>query len=156
MPDRLSRRLAELVDALPLWRGIRVLEIGCGPGAAAREVARRIGDGHILAIDRSAEAVRQAIAGSSEEIRSGRMSVRQAAVEDFELHQGEKLFNLAFGIRVGSLDGRHPELERRALQRLAQALTPDGKLFIDGGDPLREVELPRRRFGASSGVDAQR
>ena len=31
----LSPRLREVVDALPLVEGMGVLEIGCGPGAAA-------------------------------------------------------------------------------------------------------------------------
>jgi cyclopropane fatty-acyl-phospholipid synthase-like methyltransferase len=141
VPDELSRRLAEVIDALPLRPGIRVLEIGSGPGAAARAIARRIGDGHILAIDRSVTAVRQAIAGSSDEISSGRLSVRQAAVEDFALAPGERPFDIAFAIRVGALDGRHPELEPRAHERIASALVPGGKLFIDGGNPLREVSL---------------
>jgi hypothetical protein len=29
-----------------------------------------------------------------------------------------------------------------ALERLTRVLAPGGKLFIDGGDPLREVALP--------------
>lgn len=62
------------------------IEIGCGPGAAAREIAPRIEDGHVLAIDRSAKAVAQARSACAAEIASGR-------------------------------------------------------LFIDGGDPLREVDL---------------
>jgi len=53
MSNALSKRLRAVVDALPLQEGMRVLEIGCGPGAAAREVARRIGGGHVHAIDRS-------------------------------------------------------------------------------------------------------
>ena len=61
MNNKLSKRLAEIVDALPLKSGIRVLEIGCGPGAAAREIAQRIGSGQILAIDRSAKAIQLAI-----------------------------------------------------------------------------------------------
>lgn len=138
----LSPRLAEIVDALPLYPGIRVLEIGCGPGGAARAVARRIGDGHVLAIDRSATAVRQALRGSAGEIAAGRMSVRQAAVEEFELGPGEAPFDLAFAVRVGVLDGRHAELEARAHQRIARALVANGRLFVDGGNPLREVELP--------------
>ena len=142
MPTHLSPRLAALVEALPLRPGLRVLEIGCGPGAAAREVARRIGTGHVLAIDRSARAVRQAAASSAAEIAAGRMSVRQVAVEDLELEPGERLFDLAFAIRVGALDGRHPELERRALERIARALKAGGRLFIDGGEPLREISLP--------------
>jgi SAM-dependent methyltransferase len=141
--DRLSPRLAAVVDALPLRPGIRVLEIGCGPGAAARAIANRIGDGHILAIDRSATAVRQAIGAAGPEIAAGRMSVRLAAVEKFALEPGDAPYDLAFAIRVGALDGRHPELMERAISRVARALVPGGRLLIDGGDPLREVELPR-------------
>lgn len=143
MTHPLSLRLVAIVDALPLRPGIRVLEIGCGPGAAARAVASRIGDGHILAIDRSAAAVGQAIASSAAEIAAGCLSVRQTAVEDFALEPGEAPFDLAFAIRVGALDGRHPALQRRAHRRIAAALVPGGRLFIDGGTPLREVELER-------------
>ncbi|MTI89705.1 MAG: SAM-dependent methyltransferase, partial [Balneolaceae bacterium] len=39
MPAKLSQRLSAIVEALPLKPGLRVLEIGCGPGAAARAVA---------------------------------------------------------------------------------------------------------------------
>jgi cyclopropane fatty-acyl-phospholipid synthase-like methyltransferase len=141
MASELSARLLEIVEALPLRPGMRVLEIGCGPGAAARAVASRIGDGHVLAIDRSSNAIRHAAALSSDEIAAGRLSVRQIAVEDFELQPGEAPFNLAFAIRVGALDGRHPELQRRAHQRIARALVPGGRLFIDGGNPLRQVTL---------------
>nr|WP_287052844.1 methyltransferase domain-containing protein [Mesorhizobium sp.] len=69
MANDLSPRLLAIVDALPLRQGTRVLEIGCGPGAAAREIARRIGDGYVLAIDRSAKAVAQATAASRAEMQ---------------------------------------------------------------------------------------
>jgi SAM-dependent methyltransferase len=141
MADRLSSRLAAIVNALPLEPGLRVLEIGCGPGAAARAVARRIGDGHILAIDRSARAIEQARAASQDEISAGRMSVRQVAIEDFVLEPEDAPFDLAFAVRVGALDGRHPELELRAHRSIARALAPNGRLFIDGGNPLMEVLL---------------
>ena len=63
MPNALSARLAVVVDALPLTPCSRVLEVGCGPGAAARAVAARVTTGHVLAIDRSAKAVEQARLG---------------------------------------------------------------------------------------------
>jgi SAM-dependent methyltransferase len=141
MAQSLSARLAAIVDALPLRPDLRVLEIGCGPGAAAREIARRIGDGHILAIDRSAKAIAQAKAASAAEIRSGRLGLRQVAVEDFELEPGEAPYDIALAVRVGALDGRHPEAGRRAKQRIAAALVPGGRLFIDGGNPLQEISL---------------
>jgi cyclopropane fatty-acyl-phospholipid synthase-like methyltransferase len=51
-----------IVNALPLKTGARVLEIGCGPGATAREIA------------------------------SGRLSLRQVAIEDFELAAAEAAY----------------------------------------------------------------
>lgn len=139
----LSPRLAAIVDALPLSPGMRVLEIGGAPGAAAREVSRRIGAGHILVIDRSARGVAQTEQNAAAEIAAGTLSVRQVAAEDLVLLPGEAPFDLAFAVRVGALDGRHPEAGRAALARIAAALTPTAKLFIDGGDPIRELSLPR-------------
>lgn len=138
---RLSDRVAAVVDALPLRPGMRVLEIGGAPGAAARAVARRIGDGHILVIDRSATGVAHTQRNATAEIAAGLLSVRHVAAEDFGLLPDEPPFDLAFAIRVGALDGRHPRAGVLARQRIAAALTPTGQLFIDGGDPLRPVDL---------------
>jgi SAM-dependent methyltransferase len=143
MASSLSPRLAAIVDALPLRAGLRVLEIGCGPGPMAREIARRIGDGWVLGIDRSATAVAQATLGSGSEIAGGRLGFRHVAVEDFELEAGEPPFDLAVAVRVGALDGRHPKLERAARARIARALKPGGRLLIDSGDSLREIPLDR-------------
>lgn len=141
MTNKLSPRLAEIVEALPLRPGMRVIEIGCGPGVAARAVLRRIGDGHVLAIDRSAKAITQATAGSAAELCSGQLEFRCVAVEKLVLANDEQRYDLAFAIRVGALDGRHPEAGRLALSRLRQALVKNGRLFIDGGDPLEEISL---------------
>ena len=143
MTRTLSPRLMAIVSALPLRPGMRVLEIGCGPGAAAREIAHRIGGGHVLALDRSTKAIAQARAASVAEIASGRLSFRQVAIEDFELEPGEAPYDIALAIRVGVLDGGHPAAETEAYRRIAAALTPSGQLFIDGGDPLRAVRIRR-------------
>lgn len=147
----LSARLAAVVDALPLGPGLRVLEVGCGPGAAARMVAQRIGNGHVLAIDRSAKAVAQAKAACLGEIGAGLLTVRQAAAETFALEPGEAPYDIAFAIRVGALDGRHPQAGRAARLSIAAALAPEGRLFIDGGDPLREVDLGPERAALRAG-----
>jgi precorrin-6B methylase 2 len=141
----LSSRLREVVDALPLRPGLRVLEIGCGPGAAAIEVAKRVGPtGHVLAIDRSTKAIDHLLRTGSELVEAKRLSVLTVAVEELELPADEPRFDLAFAVRVGALDGRHPELEAPALERIRAALTADGRLFVDGGEPLREID-PRNR-----------
>jgi SAM-dependent methyltransferase len=139
MAAPLSPRLAAVVDALPLAPGLRVLEFGCGPGAAAREVARRVGPaGFVLGVDRSAKAIQQALAFDEQ---PANLAFRQSSIDAFELEPGEPLYDLAFAIRVGALDGRHPDQQAPSLARIAAALVPGGRLYIDGGDPLRELTL---------------
>jgi SAM-dependent methyltransferase len=137
----LSPRLAAIVQALPLRPGLRVLEVGGAPGAAARAVARLLGNGHILVIDRSDTGVAQIIRTAGAEIAAGTLSARQVAAEDFELLPDEAPFDLAFAIRVGVFDGRYPQAGVAARRRIAAALTPAGRFFIDGGSPLREIDL---------------
>ena len=141
MTTKISPRLAEIVDALPLRPGMRVLEIGCGPGVAARAAVQRMGKGYVLAINRSAKAIAQATACSTAELASGLLEFRCVAVEDFVLSKGERPYDLAFAVRVGALDGRHPKAGRIAFDRLRQALAKDGRLFIDDGNPVTEVSL---------------
>lgn len=76
----LSPRLEEIVNALPLSPGMRVLEIGGGPGAAAKAVAARLGDGHILMIDRSAKSIALAQKNAAEEISAGVLSLQCCAI----------------------------------------------------------------------------
>lgn len=125
VPAALSARLAAVVDALPVRPDSRVLEIGCGPGAAARAVADRLDTGHILAIDRSARAIALAAAAGKQQITAGRMRVRQVAAEDFVLLDGDEPFDLVFAVRVGALDGRHPAARHHVMRRIAAATNPD-------------------------------
>ncbi|SFV37514.1 Methyltransferase domain-containing protein [Devosia crocina] len=142
MSERVSSRIAEAVAGLPLKPHLRVLEIGCGPGVAARLASRQLTRGMILAIDRSQKAIDQACAGSTEELATGRLDFRCVAAEDFTLAPDEQKFDLAFAMRVGALDGRHPELERQALGRIKAALSPEGILIIDGAAPIAAADLP--------------
>jgi precorrin-6B methylase 2 len=138
----LSPRLHAVVNALPLEPGLRVLEIGCGPGAAAREVARRVGiGGAVLAIDRSAAAIAQAERASRSQTGCGTLQFRTVSAAELLLAPGEPPYDLAFAVRVGALDGRHPDETRHSLDAIRSALTPSGRLFVDGGDPLREIDL---------------
>jgi len=71
------------------------------------------------------------------------MSVRAVAAEELTLETYEAPFDLVFAVRVGGLDGRHPQAGRAALRRIAAVTTADARLFVDGGDPLRELPIPR-------------
>jgi len=138
----LSARLLGVVDALPLRPGLRVLEIGGAPGAAAREVASRVGpSGHVLVLDRSPAGIALTRTSCAELVDSGVLSTLCAPVEDFALDADTPLFDLAFACRVGALDGRHPALYEAALRCIRFAVRPGGALYVDTGDPLRRFDL---------------
>jgi trans-aconitate methyltransferase len=80
MPE-LSPRLLQIVEALPLRPGMRMLEIGCGPGAMARELARRLPQGFVLGIDRSTKAIGQAAGAEN----PPNLAFRQASAQAFTL-----------------------------------------------------------------------
>jgi cyclopropane fatty-acyl-phospholipid synthase-like methyltransferase len=129
----ISPRLRTILDGLPLKPGMRVLEVGCGPGVLARAMASRIAPGgYVLGIDASPRAIAQAIVGSAQELAAGSLSFRQGAAEDFVLSPGETPFDLIVAVRVGALDGRHPEAGRRAWPRLRAAIAPGGRIVVDG------------------------
>ncbi len=141
MTQKISKRLLDIVDALPLKDGIRVLEIGCGPGVAAREIANRFDNIFVLAIDRSLKTIEQAKRSSRKEIENGKLRFVQSSIEEFELSKKEEAFDIAFAIRVGAVDGRHPGIEKASLTNISKALKRTGKLYIDGGNPLKEIKL---------------
>lgn len=136
----LSPRLTAVVDALPLRPGLRVIEIGCGPGAAARAVADRVGPhGHVLAVDRSAKAIALLTQSAADLISANQLTARQVAAEELELDPGEERYHIAFAVRVGAFDGRDPHAGALALKRLEGVLVPGGRLYVDGGNPLHEI-----------------
>jgi cyclopropane fatty-acyl-phospholipid synthase-like methyltransferase len=140
----LSARLQAALEALPLRPGLRVLEVGCGPGALARAMAARVAPaGQVLAIDRSATAIRLATAASRERLATGCLSFRHCAAEDFVLAPGEAPFDLIVALRVGVFDGRHPDAS--AWARMAAALTPGGRFVVDGVTHMCDARGPFRR-----------
>jgi cyclopropane fatty-acyl-phospholipid synthase-like methyltransferase len=127
----LSSRLRAVADALPVQPGTRVLEIGSGTGALARELVRRGCD--VVAIDRSQRSHAIALrAGGGPEYRN-------VAIEDFVLADGEAPFDIVVAVRVGSLDGRHPS--EQALGRIAAVTRLGSQLFVERGGALAEVDI---------------
>jgi ubiquinone/menaquinone biosynthesis C-methylase UbiE len=128
-----------------------VIEIGCGPGAAAREVGERIGPtGHVLAIDRSAKAIEQLTGSPAELISAARLTFRQVTVEQLQLDRGEDRYDciIAFTVRVGALDGRHSHSGALALERLCRVLVPGGRLFHRRRKPTSRGDRARAVLAA--------
>lgn len=138
---KISKRLLDIVNLLPLKEGVRILEVGSGTGNAAREICSRFKNIYVLAIDRSDKAIEQSIRNSKDEIKSGKLKFQKAKIEEFECTE-EKPFDFAFAIRVGALDGRHPEVEEKAKQKIKTALKKGGKFFIDASEnSIKEIKL---------------
>jgi len=142
MSTTFPARLLRVVDALPLSPGVRVLEIGGAPAAAAVEVARRVAlTGHVLVLDRSPTGIQRTRQNCQDQVGAGLLTTMCASVEEFTLPAGVEVFDIAFACRVGALDGRHMNLYDDAIRNIAAAPKPNGHLYIDTGNPLRRIDL---------------
>jgi hypothetical protein len=108
-----------------------------------------MGHGHVLIIDRSARGIALTQRNLAAEIEAGLVSLRNVAAEDFVLERDERPYDLAFAVRVGAFDGRHPRAGERARARIAAALVPGGStadrrwLTTARGAPRMMSEAPR-------------
>ncbi|WP_170284740.1 class I SAM-dependent methyltransferase [Kribbella amoyensis] len=102
-----------------------MLEIGCGPGVAAELVCARLTRGHLLATDRSPVAVTRTTNRNRAAVSSGRLAVRQVALNDLDLVDGE--LDKAFCVNVNLF---WVGSAQRELQLLGRALRSGGRLFI--------------------------
>jgi SAM-dependent methyltransferase len=121
VPDRVRLAL-EVLDPQP---ADRVLEIGCGPGVAAVLVCDRLDGGHLLAVDRSATAVRRTLERGADHVRAGRLQVRHAPVDGLDLPDAS--LDAAFAVDVNAFWTRVPAPE---LAAVARALRPGGALHV--------------------------
>jgi SAM-dependent methyltransferase len=145
---RVPDRVAWAVGRLDLRPDYRVLEIGGGPGAAAELVCRRLEQGFLLGIDRSAVAIERSAARNQAYVDAGRLELRQCALRDLEVPDGS--FDLAFSLNVNLFWTSPAQAE---LELLHRALRPGGGLHVaygpGPGDPTDALETVRRQIEAS-------
>src|SRR4051794_24678794 len=70
-------RIRWAVDFMEVQPNDHVLEIGCGPGAAAELICGRLETGKLFAIDRSESGVDRTKRRNADAIKAGRLTVRQ-------------------------------------------------------------------------------
>lgn len=115
--DEMTERM---IDDAPIGAGMRVVDIGCGPGAVSLMLSRRVGnDGHVFAVDRDPQM-----------LEAARVRARDAGVFNITFVEGG--FDVVLP-EHGTLDaavGRRvlmyqPDVAR-AVTQLARALRPGG------------------------------
>ncbi len=143
----LRRRTATLARLQP---GEQVLDVGCGTGTLAIEVARRVGRaGRVAGIDPSLEQIAHA--------RS--KAARRHVPVEFQIGVIEQLAfpNQTFDAVLSTLMLHHlPEsLKRQGLAEIARVLKPGGRLVIAAfkGKKQRQGQAARFHAGGSSMQD---
>jgi SAM-dependent methyltransferase len=120
VPDRV-RAAVGLVAAGP---DTRVLEVGCGPGAAAELICPALtGSGWMVAADRSETAVRRTADRNAAHVASGRLVVRRGELAELDVVD----VDVAFTLNVNLFWTRDPGPELAVLRR---ALAPGGVLHV--------------------------
>ncbi|MEO3785333.1 class I SAM-dependent methyltransferase [Actinocorallia sp. B10E7] len=125
MSASIPERARWAVEVLDPGADEHLLEIGCGPGAAAELVCARLDAGRLLAIDRSAVAVQRTLRRNAAHMDAGRLEVRQCALDALDVAPGR--LDAVFSVDVNLFWTRDPAAE---LAVLARALRPGGRLLI--------------------------
>ncbi len=110
-PPVVPDRVRWAVDHLDPAADARLLEVGCGPGAAAELLCSRLPHGRLLAVDRSSTAVRSTVARNAAHVEAGRLEVVQSPLADLERPAGSVCDAFAVDVNVFWLGPAARELE---------------------------------------------
>ncbi|RMD42273.1 hypothetical protein DV735_g2840, partial [Chaetothyriales sp. CBS 134920] len=132
--ERMTKEVAKRLLAVP---GQRVLDVGCGTGKPAAQIAATY-DVHITGITISNHQIQVAKDAYSTNIKSGKLDFQFANA--MELHFPDTSFDSAFAIEsLVHMNDKH-----KALTNIARVIRPGGRfviadLVLDAGCPNREV-----------------
>lgn len=139
-----EQEISFLLDLLALPKGARVLDVGCGPGRHAVELAKAGLD--VVGIDvsrRFLEIAAQRCREAGVKASFFEVDARQMPFDD-EFDAAVSLCQGGFGLMGGD--------DSLVLRRIAEALKPKGRLILTAFNAL--FEASHEREGASFDVDA--
>ncbi|WP_278256262.1 class I SAM-dependent methyltransferase [Nocardioides convexus] len=139
MVNKIPSRIRWAVDFMDVQPNDHVLEIGCGNGAAADLICRRLeGKGKMFAIDRSEAGVDRTKQRCAEHIEAGRLTVRQ--IDLATLRVPVKRLTKVFAFDVNLFWVRDASEE---IALLHERLMPGGSvnLFFDTSRPEQVPDI---------------
>ncbi|WP_297796368.1 class I SAM-dependent methyltransferase [uncultured Marinobacter sp.] len=111
------------LERLTVTPGSRILDVGCGWGDTAIQLARKTGpDGHVLGVD----CVEQFLAKARDDGRRAGLDNIRFITEDVERYPFDGSFDLCFS-RFGMMFFENPVL---AMKNIRRALSPGGELIF--------------------------
>ena len=145
-----------LVAALGLEPGMRVLDVGCGPGRHAHALARR--GIEVLGVDISQRFVDLATADAPPGA-----TFRRADARALDLHEGDGTFEAAISLCQGAFGlaggpGAPLDGDGAVLDGIARALRPGGRVAVSAFSAYFQVRYleDQDAFDAEAGVNHER
>jgi ubiquinone/menaquinone biosynthesis C-methylase UbiE len=136
----LRQKTATLAQLQP---GEQVLDVGCGTGTLAREVARRVGKaGHVAGIDPGAQQIAHARAQAAR--RNLPIEFQIGVIE--QLPFPDQTFDVVFSTLM--MHHLPAPLKRQGLAEIARVLKPGGRLVIADFTHKQERQGQAARFHA--------
>ena len=118
-------RIRWAVDVMDVQPSDHVLEIGCGPGAAAELICQKLETGKLFAIDRSESGVDRTKRRCAQYVESGRLTVRQ--IDLATLRVPVKRLNKVFAFNVNLFWVRECAEE---IALLHERVVPGGAVYL--------------------------
>jgi trans-aconitate methyltransferase len=116
MADAVPARIRVAVDAVDPPPDARVLELGCGPGVAMALVCRRLTDGHVTGLDRSATAIARAEKRLRRYLDDGVADLQHRELAAF--HGDGRPYDVVFAVNVNVFWSGPAEAETARLRDL--------------------------------------
>ncbi len=151
-----AQEVGFLVEALGLVPGMRVLDVGCGPGRHARALAARGIAVH--GVDISERFVDLARDGAPAGATFERLDARRLAF-DGEFDAAISLCQGAFGLAGGRGAAATADPDAAVLDGIARSLRPGGRCALSAFSAyfqVRHLEAMRSDFDAMAGVNHER
>jgi len=127
-------RIRWAVDVMDVQPNDHVLEIGCGPGAAAELICQKLETGKLFAIDRSESGVDRTKRRCAQYVESGRLTVRQ--IDLATLRVPVKRLNKVFAFNVNLFWVRDCAEE---VALLHERVVPGGAVYLFYESNQREL-----------------